>query len=180
VAVQVGEQLPVRVLGRQQVRAVGGERRLAGAAAAGHHDRRGGPARPGERDDRVDLLGAAGEVRQVGRQLVGHDRPLPRRFGRCRGERCGPGLGRRRFGERAVEELCVQLLERGARFDTQLVHQVLAAFAVHGHRVGRPPAQIQGPHEQPAALLAQRVRGRQLGEPGGGRPDLAEPELAAG
>jgi hypothetical protein len=106
----------------------------------------------------------AGRRLGLGRpRLTGTRRQLRRRLlgrRRCRGAGCGH---ERRGCKRWVlaENGPLELAQRWARLDPELLHQCAAGVLIDGKRLGLPPRAIEREHQLPAQALAQGMRGDQ-------------------
>jgi hypothetical protein len=66
----------------------------------------------------------------------------------------GAGAGQHRI---RADQAQIQLLQRGAWVDAQLVGEPSAAVLIRRHRVGLPPAAVQRGHQQLPQVLVERV-----------------------
>jgi hypothetical protein len=126
---------------------VHGQRGLADARGTGHRGDHHGPGRQ-QRVERGELPLAPHEPGYRERQLRGY-----RHHGRWR---CG---GTRRAGQGRVlaQDRGLQVAQRLARVDAEVVGEGLAQPVVRGQRVGLPAGPVQREHELPVDLLVERL-----------------------
>ncbi len=149
---EADEQHAVAELRLEGLRGREREARLAGSARAGERDEPRALV-PEERGDRRQLEPAADERRGRNRKRL-----------RGAGRRCRGGEARLLPQDRPLE-----LLERGARLEAELVGEDAARVAVDLERVGLPPAAVEGEHALLEEPLAVGMLGRErleLGDDG--------------
>ncbi len=175
-AAQPGEELAVREGREHPVGGVHGERGLAHAAAADHHQGLREPGRTGGQrpSGAGEFALPSGEVRQVQWQQPG-GRP---------GGRPGGGdvqrLPGHPVGRTAAQDRLVQLLDALRRVRAQLVGDQPAQLLVVLQRVHAATVQVERAHQPLAQLLGERVGEQRRAQvrqyPGG----PAEPQLGVG
>src|SRR3954462_14566279 len=85
-----------------------------------------------------------------------------------------------RWSAAAPEQGCVDLVDRGAGRDAELVAEHRACALVHGERFGHVAARGEGLHEQAVTGLAERVVLEQAARRALGARDLGAAESQAG
>ena len=149
---QVHVELPVRELVGHPVGPVHGERRLTHAGRTGDggdRHRRGGARGGQQRVQLGDRALAAGERREVRRQLPGRSVHNGHLYGR-------PGAGRVEGGILAQDGR-LQVPDRRSRVDAEVVDEAAAQPVERGERVGRAPGPVERQHQLAVQPLPVRM-----------------------
>ncbi len=56
-----------------------------------------------------------------------------------------------------TQDRSLELLQRGARLDPELIHEQASSFPVGRERLSLPPATVEREHQLPPRLLAERL-----------------------